>query len=46
MKKYERSGSKAYCGGVRLMAFLYKSIGMLRDEISDKIIRICVNVLR
>jgi len=30
MKKYDRSGSKAYCGGVRLMASLYKNIGMLK----------------
>jgi len=29
MKKYERSGSKAYCGGVRLTASLYENIGML-----------------
>jgi hypothetical protein len=46
MKKYERSGSKAYCGGVRLMASFYKNIGMFRDEISDEIIRICIGVLR
>jgi len=30
MKKYERSGSKEYCGGVRLMASLYKNIGILK----------------
>jgi hypothetical protein len=46
MKKYERSGWKAYCEGTLLMESFYKNIGMSRDKIIDEIIGICICVLR